>query len=123
MSIRHIFENVLLEAISNLQNHSSRLKFATNSLIQFQRSNLDLQKDRLPSLVYRTIKNHHEDLFNKESKTRLLDPIEVLKRGFSYTLYNGKLLQSAKEGKLKGEITTILANGNIKSTITEINNG
>jgi len=123
MSIRHIFENVLVEAISKLQNHSSRLKFASNSLIQFQRSNLDLQKGRLPSLVHRTFKNHHEELINKETKTRLLDPIEVLKRGFSYTLYNGKLLQSANEGKLEGEITTILASGNIKSKITEINNG
>ena len=87
------------------------------------RSNLDLQKSRLPSLVQRIFKNQHEELINKETKTRLLDPAEVLKRGFSYTLYNGKLLQSANEGKLEGEMTTVLATGNIKSKITEINNG
>jgi exodeoxyribonuclease VII large subunit len=50
-----------------------------------------------------------------ENSVRLLDPRNVLKRGFSITLVNGKALTDENEVKSGEEITTLLYNGTIKS--------
>ena len=53
----------------------------------------------------------------KSQQLNLLDPINILKRGFSYTLNNGKLLTNSDDVKAGDELTTILANGKIKSKV------
>ena len=50
-----------------------------------------------------------------ENSVRLLDPRNVLKRGFSITLVNGKAITDESEVKSGEELTTLLYNGTIKS--------
>ena len=50
-----------------------------------------------------------------ENSVRLLDPRNVLKRGFSITLVNGKSVTDESEVKSGEELTTLLYNGTIKS--------
>jgi len=50
-----------------------------------------------------------------ENSVRLLDPRNVLKRGFSITLVNGKAITDESEAKTGEELTTLLYNGTIKS--------
>jgi exodeoxyribonuclease VII large subunit len=50
-----------------------------------------------------------------ENSVRLLDPRNVLKRGFSITLVNGKAVTDESEVNSGEEITTLLYNGTIKS--------
>ena len=50
-----------------------------------------------------------------ENSVRLLDPRNVLKRGFSITLVNGKAVTDESEVSSGEEITTLLYNGTIKS--------
>ena len=50
-----------------------------------------------------------------ENSVRLLDPRNVLKRGFSITLVNGKAVTDESEVSSGEEITTLLYNGTLKS--------
>jgi exodeoxyribonuclease VII large subunit len=52
-----------------------------------------------------------------ESKIRLMDPVNTLKRGFSITLHNGKSINHAGELKTGDIITTKLYQGKIISTV------
>ena len=52
-----------------------------------------------------------------EKNVRMLDPLNVLKRGFSITLYEGKALKSYTQVKPTDKITTLLADGRLESEI------
>ena len=58
-----------------------------------------------------------EKLEGIEKNVRILDPINILKRGFSITLYNGKALKSYTEVKPADMITTVLADGKVESEV------
>ena len=52
---------------------------------------------------------------------RLTDPQQILKRGFSLTLKDGKVIRSAKQVKEGDLIETRLADGTLESTIQNMN--
>ena len=58
-------------------------------------------------------------LKNLENKTSLLDPSNILKRGYSITYFNNKKLKDLKNIKENDEIITKLFTGFIRSTVKE----
>lgn len=54
-----------------------------------------------------------------ESKVSLLDPQNILNRGYSITLHNGKIVKNSKELKDGSKIETVFAKGRIKSTVNK----
>jgi exodeoxyribonuclease VII large subunit len=63
------------------------------------------------------LRRKREELDRLEKNVNILDPINVLKRGFSITLYNGKALESYTEVKPMDKITTVLADGRLESEV------
>jgi exodeoxyribonuclease VII large subunit len=61
------------------------------------------------------IENDEKQIAYSEKRLQLLDPINILKRGFSYTLHKGKAITDASSVKSGEEIETVLAKGSIKS--------
>lgn len=59
--------------------------------------------------------NYHLNMLDQKIKT--LDPMLMLKRGYSITLFNGKSVHDPKQLQQGDEITTTLEKGTIKSTI------
>jgi exodeoxyribonuclease VII large subunit len=57
-------------------------------------------------------------LLRVEKHVGILDPVNILKRGFSITLHNGKAVKNKDEVKDGETITTILADGIIESVAT-----
>ena len=55
-------------------------------------------------------------LINLQLKVSSMDPINVIKRGYSITLVNGKLLTDIMHVKKGAVLTTIVANGTVQST-------
>jgi exodeoxyribonuclease VII large subunit len=66
------------------------------------------------------LKNSELALENIEKNIQMMDPINVLKRGFSITYFNGKLIKDASQLEEGTSINTLLFNGTIDSTITKI---
>jgi exodeoxyribonuclease VII large subunit len=55
-----------------------------------------------------------------EEKVKFLDPIQVLKRGFSITRINGKVIDEHTKLELAAEIETQTIQGSIISTIKNL---
>ena len=97
---------------------------------ELQRGAMDFLNSNLRYLNHLTInvnkfpvaclEKQKAEINNIEKNVRILDPINVLKRGYSITLLNGKSVNSVKEIKQDDVITTVLTDGSITSTIDRI---
>lgn len=67
------------------------------------------------------LKNSELALENIEKNIQIMDPINVLKRGFSITYLNGKAIKDVSQLEEGAAINTMLFSGTIDSTITKIN--
>ena len=86
-------------------------------LLSNQTSELNKLHDSLPVVVKATVLSESNKVTNIAQSIRLMDPINVLNRGFSITLLNGKTIgrtNKVKEGDL---ILTKTATFNVKSKV------
>lgn len=105
------------------------------------RNSIDLQKRVLKRVVHESmlketasfsqLKEHvkheskrfltkeQERILRNENTVRLLNPENVLNRGYTLTLKDGKIVKSANPLQLNDEIETRFADGKIKSKITK----
>jgi exodeoxyribonuclease VII large subunit len=79
--------------------------------------------NRLKELVKheskRFLTKEQERILRNENTVRLLNPENVLNRGYTLTLKDGKIVKSANPLQLNDEIETRFADGKIKSKITK----
>ena len=75
----------------------------------------------LQQIIHFSFEKEEQLLLQMEKSLRLVDPLEVLKRGYSMTLKNGKLISSQNPIEIGDEIETRTANEIIQSTINKIN--
>jgi exodeoxyribonuclease VII large subunit len=69
--------------------------------------------------VTQDLSEKNEHLHRIEKHVGILDPVNILKRGFSITLHNGKAVKRKDEVREGETITTILADGAIESVVTD----
>lgn len=74
-------------------------------------------KERLISLMASKFKESRLEVENLERNVDSLDPKNVLKRGYSITLLNGKSLKDLSEVKVGDSLHTLIFEGEIKSTV------
>ncbi|MBG6188219.1 exodeoxyribonuclease VII large subunit [Flavobacterium sp. CAN_S2] len=77
------------------------------------------EKLEIQPILY--LKNSELALENIEKNIQIMDPINVLKRGFSITYLNGKAVKDVSQLEEGAAINTMLFSGTIDSTITKIN--
>ena len=106
----------------SLKRHSQRLKTISLSLspnakmmIQHRRQSLDRLFSLLPPLSKIYVQRCEQKVDNLAVRTSSADPRLILKRGYSITTMNGKIVRDAKNVSSGQEIETQLANGKIKS--------
>jgi exodeoxyribonuclease VII large subunit len=59
-------------------------------------------------------------LENLKTKLELLNPDNILSKGYSVTLVNGKILRSVKDLKVSDEVTTRVSDGEFVSEVKEV---
>lgn len=91
-----------------------------NDLINAERM-LEYIVHELPKSVQLNLKNQEKKLEQLSQICRLLSPEETLKRGFSITLQNGKVVKNAKTLKAGDRIKTLLHQGSLESEIKTSN--
>ena len=67
----------------------------------------------------RFLTKEQERILRNENTVRLLNPENVLNRGYTLTLKDGKIVKSASLLQLNDEIETRFADGRVKSKITK----
>jgi exodeoxyribonuclease VII large subunit len=68
------------------------------------------------------IRNEKKNLNLIQEKLRLVDPQNILKRGYSLTMMNGKIVKSVHQIKEGDQLETRLSDGKVESTVEKISN-
>lgn len=82
---------------------------------------VEIRYNQLLSGVQRTITDNKYHINLIEQKLKSLDPEILLKRGYSMTLNNGKVITNANQLKDGDVLTTKLSEGEVKSIVKKIN--
>ena len=72
---------------------------------------------QLQNLSERQIIIERNKLELLEHRANLLDPINILKRGYSMTLHNGKVVRDATSLNDGDDITVMFADGSVSATV------
>jgi exodeoxyribonuclease VII large subunit len=90
-----------------------------SSLMQFERSKMTLLGMGLtfPKLVRAGLLGHVSRLPGLEDKLRLLDPANILRRGFTVTRQDGRIMKSAGDVSGDHDLETRFFDGTVKSKI------
>ena len=110
--IAHLKE--VLDVISDTEH-----RMANSVLSRMEKEQLKISRftETIPLLVQRRLTHERHRLELIEEKVKNLDPMLLLSRGYSITLFNGKAVRRADQLKEGDEIETRLEKGTIKSII------
>ena len=108
---------LLASSDSKLTSLQHFIELKTADLIVKNRLLLDRKSDQLSALVNQQLQQQQNNLKLIETKLQLLDPQQLLKKGYSFTTHNGKLVTSITQLTPGDTITTTLADGTIDSTV------
>lgn len=111
-----------MQSVQKLMNEKGQVQKLSTAVAADARTLLTAQRVSVSNLK-EGLKNRTNVRLNKEelavnvleNSVRLLDPRNVLKRGFSITLVNGKAVTDEQEVQAGEELKTILYNGTITS--------
>ncbi len=109
----------LVSENSQLVYAKDKIRLLSESIITKELSQLSFDTSMLKNKSAAVLKQEENYLINAQQKSLILDPVNILKRGFSYTLYNNKPVYDANEVPLEAEIETVLYKGSIKSKKTK----
>lgn len=100
--------------LSQIENNH---RLITTRFITHEKSKLDNLQNMMKLSAKNIIENQKKDLQALKEHIQLLHPDNVLKRGYSITLLNGKAVTQAKQIKSGDILTTRLFKGNIESEV------
>ncbi len=105
---------------ASLMQKQTRLALGAKSMKEHKKRELADLTFKLENNLRKNFERQKHNLELLESLVNMASPEFMLKRGYSLTLINGKVLKSAKEIKKGDEITTLLIDGNLTSEINNI---
>lgn len=125
--IKHVALSINKDVVSNLRNarlylNQSRQQVTKNSKVSLlsNRENIGLLKDKIFKITTFFFKNLNDKMVNIERSVNNMSPKNVLKRGYSITMLNGKVLKSHKQAKQGDMVDTLIVDGNILSQVKTI---
>ena len=99
----------------SVQKLSTELANDARTLLTAERVSVSNLKEGLKNRTNVRLTKEEMSVNGLENSVRLLDPRNVLKRGFSITLAHGKAITDDSEMSAGDELTTLLYNGTITS--------
>ncbi|NJO90417.1 MAG: hypothetical protein HC831_16785 [Chloroflexia bacterium] len=91
----------------------------TKSQSTIRSLNKDLERmiEKLKSRIKLQLNQHQKNLSYFENSVNHFDPVHVLKKGYSITKLNGKILTDAEKINEGDELETVLYKGIVKSKV------
>ncbi len=122
-----LWSSIALEANSQLERSDTLLDRVSRDIVIHTRSAVDRAHERLMARVERIVRRvpqffaeRERDLDSVETRVRLLDPRNVLARGWSITrTTSGRIVRNVSDVEIGDEIVTLVADGSLVSTIRE----
>ena len=113
-TLPHIAESSFSAAIHRVEKNIMALESIGSKKVAPEKSRIENLKSTLKLILTNRISKSRETLENKSELLRILSPESTLKRGYTLTVVDGKVLKSAHEEIPGGTlVTTILHDGQI----------
>ena len=104
---------------NNLERYNSIFAYQIKATLRNHEQKLLDLNSQLNQKIHAKLDHSRVNLVLVENTVRNLDPQNVLKRGFSLTMFNGKTVNELNLPMEGDEITTITAQNILKSVIRE----
>ena len=98
------------------------LNYASSGFFNQRKIELKASEKWLNSGTFKLLAREKERIYFNENTIRLIDPVNVLNRGYTLTLKDGKLIKSGKFLETDDRIETRFADGRVKSKIIKNDN-
>ncbi|MDO5523212.1 MAG: exodeoxyribonuclease VII large subunit [Bacteroidia bacterium] len=113
-------EQIMQTAQNRLDEISRRMIHSSNLFVHSELSAVQQLSVILKHQTGRLLQAEKHFVSEKSQYIRMVSPENVLKRGYTLTLKNGKIIKSAKEVSQTDVIETIFADGRVQSTIKRL---
>ncbi len=123
LRLKHAVSALLLQKQTENNRMNMALQTAANKTIRSQHLYLPELEKKINKSSRILLTGEQKQIHWLEGKLQLLDPSNLLKRGYSITLVDGKAIRSIKNLRNGARIKTILFDGEVDSSIEEINPG
>ena len=119
IEIINLGKEVILKAGITPSNHYTRLVAATKTVSSNSEQDLNRKATNLITFPSNALSKNNSILSQFENSLNILNPENVLKRGYTITSRNGKLVKTAGELKPGDIIGTMFIDGIVQSSVTE----
>jgi exodeoxyribonuclease VII large subunit len=117
---RHIVRNIFNGEMSRIETALHRLIHGTTQVINWNNNKLKLDMNRLVSGLKILFQEHKNKIKHFDQAIRLLDPINVLQRGYSVTYLREKVIKDSSELQKGDIIRTKVFKGTVDSKVEAI---
>jgi exodeoxyribonuclease VII large subunit len=117
MTIQQLAQQKLTNQEFTINRLENQFKFSINLLLKGQTRMLEFVEEKIPALLKAKLRTEKSNILNFEKICQLLSPENTLKRGFSLSLLDGKVISSSKHAKEGDLLETVFSDGKIKSKI------
>lgn len=110
-------------AVQTPSNQKARLDSASKTFFERNHAGLKLNKQYLISFTVNSLHGNNIKITMLENSLKILNPVNVLRRGYTITSLNGKILKSSALVKKGDLIDTQFSDGTVKSRVFEKTSG
>lgn len=100
-----------------------RIKTVATEMLRAKKQDLNAMEYGISGAVRNELTSRSQKLEHLSEKLKILDPANILQRGYSITTKNGKAVTSTKNLRPGDEVTTRLASGIFTGTVKNTENG
>lgn len=119
-SIQHQSQFIIKNNNTNLNSFKEKTRLASIFNLSQLKVSINNYQEKISIQSKLQLKTSLLAIENIDKNITMLNPINILKRGFSITYFNGKSIKDAAQLAEGEKINTVLYNGTIDSTITKI---
>jgi exodeoxyribonuclease VII large subunit len=112
---------------NRIMHHKNELRAVSNGVVRYPEFQLLREKEKITRLGAQLGKGFSSfatkeklKVINIEKQIQILDPMNVVRRGFTMTLKNGKTVKSVNDVTTGDKLSIITSNGTINTTVDSI---
>ena len=103
-----------------LQHIAQRLQTIMHVYVRTRDREIHVLQIRLSNAVQALLLQKKNQLVWLEGKLQLIDPVNLLMRGYSITRVNGKIVRNAKDIEKEQHMETVFHDGKVESVVNEV---
>jgi exodeoxyribonuclease VII large subunit len=104
-------------------NQKSRLVMGARSMLVSRESALNQKNQNMITATANLLNGKKSKVEGLENSLKILDPVNVLMRGYTITSLDGKIVRLAGQVKADNIIQTMFSDGTVSSKVVEVGNG